>query len=103
MGVTDYDLVLNTIGHFGKFQKKVLCLLSLVSGAGGLAIVVFVFTGFEQSYRCKVGQCESGPHITYFRQDNCNTSEESCWDGPQLPPWYERRGSRWRTGAGTWW
>ena len=61
MAVVDYDAVLDKVGQFGIFQKKVLFLLSLVSAGGGLAIVVFVFTGFEQNYRCRVAQCEAGP------------------------------------------
>ena len=89
---TDYDIVLNTIGQFGIFQKKILLLLSLVSAAGGLAIVVFVFTGFEQSYRCRVGQCEPGPHQSYFREVVCNSSLDTCGDQPRLPAWYGEEG-----------
>ena len=39
----DIDVVLEQNGGFEKFQKKIFfLLLSLVSAAGGLAIVVFV-------------------------------------------------------------
>ena len=47
----DYDLVLSHVGDFGGFQKRVLLLLSLVSGVGGLAVVVFPFTAFVPRYR----------------------------------------------------
>ena len=41
----NYDEVLEYIGQFGTFQKKIFFLLWLVSAAGGLAVVVFAFTG----------------------------------------------------------
>ena len=41
----DYDEVLEYIGQFGTFQKKIFFWLWLVSAAGGLAVVVFAFTG----------------------------------------------------------
>ena len=47
----DYDLVLSHVGDFGGFQKRVMLLLSLVSGVGGLAVVVFPFTAFVPVYR----------------------------------------------------
>lgn len=75
----DYDLVLSYVGQFGWFQKKILFFLSLVSSAGGLAVVVFAFTGFEPSYRCRVPECESGPTISYYA-DNKNFV---------LPSWYK--------------
>jgi len=72
----DYDLVLSQIGQFGKFQKKILFFLSFVSAAGGLAVVVFAFTGFEPNYRCRVPACESGPTVSYYG------------DNLELPSWY---------------
>ena len=75
----DYDLVLSYVGQFGRFQKIILFFLSLVSSAGGLAVVVFAFTGFEPSYRCRVSECESGPTISYYA-DNRDLV---------LPPWYK--------------
>ena len=41
----DYDEVLEYIGQFGTFHRKIFFLLWLVSAAGGLAVVVFAFTG----------------------------------------------------------
>ena len=41
----NYDEVLEYIGQFGTFQRKIFFLLWLVSAAGGLAVVVFAFTG----------------------------------------------------------
>ena len=44
----DYDVILDHIGQFGTFQKRITFFLSFVSAAGGLAVVVFVFTGLEK-------------------------------------------------------
>lgn len=41
----NYDEVLEYIGQFGMFQRKIFFWLSFVSAAAGLAVVVFVFTG----------------------------------------------------------
>ena len=41
----NYDEVLEYIGQFGSFQKKIFFLLWLISAASGLAVVVFAFTG----------------------------------------------------------
>ena len=64
----DYDEVLDYIGQFGPFQRKIFLWLSLVSAAAGLAVVVFAFTGFEPRYRCRVAQCEE-PASKYFTTD----------------------------------
>eukprot|EP00092_Neocalanus_flemingeri_P000308 GFUD01000330.1.p1 GENE.GFUD01000330.1~~GFUD01000330.1.p1 ORF type:complete len:587 (-),score=99.35 GFUD01000330.1:144-1904(-) len=82
----DYDLVLNHIGQFGSFQKKILFFLSFVSAAGGLAVVVFAFTGFEPNYRCRVPACESGPHLTYYEENTYNYSSDD--QNLDLPVWY---------------
>jgi len=78
----DYDEVLDYIGQFGSFQRKIFLLLSLVSAAGGLAVVVFAFTGFTPNYRCKVPHCESGDvsSLTYYQHEMSET--------PSLPAWY---------------
>eukprot|EP00092_Neocalanus_flemingeri_P041716 GFUD01045437.1.p1 GENE.GFUD01045437.1~~GFUD01045437.1.p1 ORF type:complete len:591 (+),score=155.94 GFUD01045437.1:56-1828(+) len=55
----DYDEVLDYIGQFGTFQRKIFFLLWLVSAAGGLAVVVFAFTGLEPKYRCRVSPCDT--------------------------------------------
>ena len=41
----NYDEVLECIGQFGTFQRKIFFLLWLVSADSGLAVVVFAFTG----------------------------------------------------------
>ena len=64
----DYDEVLDYIGQFGPFQRKIFLWLSLVSAAAGLAVVVFAFTGFEPKYRCRLTQCED-PASKYFTAD----------------------------------
>ena len=43
--VLDYDQVLDHIGQFGTFQRKIFIWLSFVSAAAGLAVVTFAFTG----------------------------------------------------------
>ena len=41
----DYDEVLEYIGQFGTFQKKIVFWMCLLQAAGGLAVVAFAFTG----------------------------------------------------------
>ena len=64
----DYDEVLDYIGQFGPFQRRIFLWLSLVTTAAGVAVVVFAFTGFEPQYRCRVAQCED-PASKYFTTD----------------------------------
>ena len=87
-----YDEVLGKIGQFGIIQKKNLFFLSFVSAAGGLGIVVFVFTGFEQNYSCMVPLCEDGDHLSYFQESACNRSLKECDEEPRLPAWYGEKG-----------
>ena len=47
----DYEEILGKVGHFGNFQKLILFLLSCCSAAGGLVIMVFPFTAYQQQYR----------------------------------------------------
>ena len=47
----DYDLVLSHIGDFGRFQVVSCIFLCCISAIGGLAVVVFPFTGFVPSHR----------------------------------------------------
>ena len=54
----DYDQILDHIGQFGTWQKRVHFLLWLVSAAGGLAVVVFSFTAYNLSYSCKNPYCD---------------------------------------------
>ena len=46
-------LVPNSLAKVG-----VVCLLSLAAAAGGMAVVVFSFTGLEPEHRCRVAGCE---------------------------------------------
>ena len=41
----DYDKVLDHIGQFGPFQRKIFLWLSFISAAAGLAVVAFAFIG----------------------------------------------------------
>ena len=54
----DYESVLQYVGQFGRFQKKVFFLLWFTSAAAGLAVVVFSFTGYVPDYRCRVTECD---------------------------------------------
>ena len=47
----NYDEVMEYIGQFGHFQRRIFLWLSLVSAAAGLAVVVFAFTAFTPKYR----------------------------------------------------
>ena len=47
----NYDEVLEYIGQFGPFQKRIFFLLWLVSAAGGIAVMVFAFTGTVRKYK----------------------------------------------------
>ena len=47
----NYDEVMDYIGQFGRFQRKIFLWPSLVSAAAGLAVVVFAFTAFVPKYR----------------------------------------------------
>ena len=67
-GGLDYDEVLEYIGQFGPFQRRIFLWLSLVTTAAGVAVVVFAFTGFEPKYRCRLAQCED-PASKYYTTD----------------------------------
>ena len=41
----DYDKVLDHIGQFGPFQRRIFLWLSFISAAAGLAVVAFAFIG----------------------------------------------------------
>ena len=57
-GKVNYDQILNHIGQFGPWQKRIHFLLWLVSAAGGLAVVVFSFTAYNLGYRCRNPYCD---------------------------------------------
>ena len=50
----DYDEVLDYIGQFGTFQRRIFLWLSFASAAGGLAVVVFAFTGMVEFLILKI-------------------------------------------------
>ena len=59
-----------------------------MSAAGGLAVVVFAFAGFEPNYRCHVPACETGSQLSYYGETTCNATSEDCEDNLELPSWY---------------
>ena len=61
----NYDEVMDYIGQFGRFQRRIFLWLSLVSGAAGLAVVVFAFTAFTPSYRCRAPDCDQAETSDY--------------------------------------
>ena len=101
----NYDEVLEYIGQFGSFQKRIFFALWLVSAAGGIAVMVFAFTGelsgvmlchvgtsslsgLEPNYRCRVPQCE-GSNASYYGAPSCDISDPDCDSQPQLPAWFD--------------
>jgi len=74
----NFDEVLDYIGQFGRFQKRTFFLLCLVAAAGGIAVMVFAFTGLEPNYRCRVAECDM-PNATYH---------DSLQSNQALPSWY---------------
>ena len=99
----DYDEVLEYIGQFGTFQRKIFFLLWLVSAAGGLSVVIFAFTGIvndrkahfltlfpaglEPKYRCRVSPCDTVPSADYYDQTTCDGADTECGE-MKLPAWY---------------
>jgi len=102
----DYDKVLDHLGQFGAFQKRIFFWLSFVSAAAGLAVVAFAFTGYEPNYRCRVSQCDKDnssyydldgrlpafyKNKTILWTDRCmipvsNSRDTSCEDDSQVYP-----------------
>ena len=80
-GKVDYDQILNHIGQFGPWQKKIHFLLWLVSAAGGLAVVVFSFTAYNLGYRCRNPYCDG------FNQEVFSSNETKI-DTPGLCQYY---------------
>jgi len=80
----NYDEVLEYIGQFGTFQKKIFFLLWLVSAAGGLAVVVFAFTGLEPKYRCRVSPCDAAASEDYY----VTVQNDEGYQVQKLPTWY---------------
>ena len=72
----DYEEILQKVGEFGKFQKMILVLLSCVSAAGGLVVVVFPFTAYQPNYRCAdlLQNMLSGSN-KIFLSEICNISD----------------------------
>ena len=63
----NYDEILKHLGEFGKFQIRVHILLWLVSVFSGVAVVTWVFTGFDMKYRCPIPQCDDPENgISYY-------------------------------------
>ena len=62
----NYDEVLEYIGQFGSFQRRIFFLLWFVSAAGGIAVMVFAFTGLETAtvdYLIRYVYCRSGAKL----------------------------------------
>lgn len=61
----DFDLVLDEIGEFGKFQLKnyiLVCLPVFYAAANTLS---YVFTARSPSYRCLVPECEKNTETNF--------------------------------------
>ena len=63
--VLDYDAVLQHIGAFGRWQRRIFLLMSLVSAASGVMALSWVFTGYQPRVRCQIPYCEGAPAAYY--------------------------------------
>ena len=87
----DYDQILSRIGDFGKFQKLILVLLSCLSAAGGLVVVVFPFTAYQINYRWRYGIfCPGIKLVEIIPRCSVGSCEEnsSYSTDSRLPAWY---------------
>ena len=69
----DYEEILHEVGDFGKFQKIILLLLSCLSAAGGLVVVVFPFTAYQPDYRSTLS-ISTSISISQYQYLNINVS-----------------------------
>jgi len=83
----DYDEVLEYIGQFGTYQRKILFWLWLSAAASGLAVMVFSFTALQPGYRCRVTPCDPVNSTEYHGRPDCDTQDATC-QGLKLPSWY---------------
>lgn len=79
-GLLNYDEILKHVGQFGRYQIRIHFLLWLASAAGGLAVVVWAFTGFKMKYRCVIPQCESILNASYYDSSSSGLSVPSLPD-----------------------
>merc|ERR1711971_74030 len=61
----NYDSVLEYLGQFGCFQRRMFLCMCLVSFLTGPPTVIFAFTGYELSYRCPVTSCGESSQSIY--------------------------------------
>jgi len=79
MGRMDFDAILNHIGQCGKWQWRNFFLLWLTSAAGGLAVVVWSFTGIKIPHRCAVPYCNDDA----FAAEWADSSAPKEWNGAE--------------------
>ena len=70
----EVDSALESVGSLGKFQIRTSLILWLSNAVANMAVVSYVFIGFEPKYRCAVPECgeipfESDYEIPRYFQD----------------------------------
>ena len=71
----DYDQILEYIGQCGKWQWRNFFILWLTSAAGGLAVVVWAFTGYNMPHRCSIPYCDTATSSYFGASDNMTLPE----------------------------
>jgi len=88
----DYDVLVETIGEFGWFQKLTCALLWVPAAVGGVHVLMYSFTGLEPaSYRCQIPACNGENYsgnipwdgddqksCSYYEAQAVNASDDTC-------------------------
>lgn len=74
----DYDIILEKIDGFGKWQKCLFALLWLPSGFSAMAVFMYTFIAYlPDSYRCDIPQCNDQLEENYL--DFAIPNGEQCY------------------------
>ncbi len=61
-----YEAILQLIGPFGRWQKRLIVLLWIPALYCGIAFMIYSFVlGIPEHYRCLVEECETLDEATY--------------------------------------
>jgi len=89
----DYDVLVETIGEFGWFQKLTCALLWVPAAVGGIHVLMYSFTGLEpSSYQCSIPDCtnnadypgnipwdgDSEKSCSYYKAAPVNATDDTC-------------------------
>lgn len=61
----NYDLILEQIGQFKRWQRLVFAAAGLFAACEALITYLFTFVGYEPEYRCYVPVCDMGDYDSY--------------------------------------